>query len=102
MRRVLIALVLTMICAGCNEQKAPKLAAEGSIVGEGTIHRGVGPECPDTWHIATADGRMLWPIDDPAFHVDGLRVRFAARERHGAASICMTGTIVELTSIKKI
>ncbi len=102
MKAALIAIALALTTAGCTAQNAQRHPDTGSIVGAGTIHRGVGPECPDTWHIATADGRTLWPVDDVAFQVEGLRVRFKARERQGAVGICMAGTIVDLTHIEKI
>ncbi len=84
-------------CKGSNP--APPLP--GAFAGEGVVHRGVGPECPNVWRITTPDGRMLWPVEDARFHVEGLRVRFSARARADVASTCMAGTIVELTSIER-
>ena len=101
MKRVWVVIALVMMTGGCNQQEAGTPAADGSLAGVGTIHRGVGPECPDTWHVATADGRMLWPVTDATFQVDGLKVRFAARPNPGAMSTCMAGTIVEFTSLQK-
>jgi putative lipoprotein len=100
MKRALVAIALTVVIVGCTGPGANP-AGDGAIVGEGTVHKGVGPECPETWHIATAEGRMLWPVEDPELQVEGLRVRFAAREKKDAASICMAGTIVEWTSLEK-
>ena len=80
----------------------PCAKTDGTIDGEGVVRQGVGPECPQTWHVATEDGRMLWPLDDPAFQEDGLRVRFTARPRADAVSICMAGTMVEFISIRKL
>jgi hypothetical protein len=101
MRRVLIAIAIAATCAGCYEQGAQNVAPPGSISGEGTIRRGVGPECPDTWCIETADGGKLWPVNDPVFQVDGLRVRYTAQKNEGAMSICMAGTNVNFTLIRK-
>jgi len=97
MKRALLVFALAMMGAACKEPKAP----DGSITGEGIVHRGVGPECPDTWHVATADGRMLWPVENAALQVEGLRVRFTAREKKDAMSTCMAGTIVEFVSLEK-
>jgi hypothetical protein len=96
MKRTLIVFAVAMISAGCNEPKTP----EGSIAGEGVVHRGVGPECPDTWHVATTDGKMYWPIADASFQVEGMHVRFSVRET-GAMSTCMAGTNVVFLSMKK-
>ena len=103
-RLALIALIpLVLGAAGpCSQDESvPASGIPGTIEGEGTIHQGVGPECPQTWHIATPDGRTLWPVADPAFQVEGLRVRFVARENHDRSSICMAGTIVDVISIRK-
>ena len=103
-RLVLIALIPLLLGASgpCSESESvPASGIPGAIEGEGAIHQGVGPECPQTWHIATSDGRTLWPIDDPAFQVEGLRVRFVARENHDRSSICMAGTMVDVISIRK-
>ena len=96
MRVILCAFALAMV-VGCNETKAP----ENAIVGEGVVHRGVGPECPELWHVATADGKMFWPIADTDFQVEGLRVKFAVRES-GAMSTCQAGTNVQFLSLKKL
>lgn len=98
LRHLLIVLSLALLALA----NGPCRDATGAIEGEGTIHQGVGPECPSTWHIATADGRMLWPVEDPAFQQDGLRVRFSVRERRDAASICMAGTMVEVVSLRRL
>jgi heat shock protein HslJ len=100
-RRVLTALAFAVICAGCEEQRAPAASAVGSISGEGAIRRGVGPECADTWSVETADGDLLWPVNDPALQIDGLRVRFTARKNEGAMSLCMAGTNVDFTQIER-
>jgi hypothetical protein len=73
----------------------------GVIAERGVVHQGIAPECPNVWRIDTADGRMLWPVDKPEFQVEGLRVRFTARERNDLATTCMAGTVVELISIEK-
>jgi hypothetical protein len=94
-----------IVLAGC----ALALAAAGpcgerddALTGEGTIQRGVGPECPNTWHVATADGQMLWPVEDPALQQEGLRVRYSARPVPDRVSICMAGTIVEFVSLRRL
>ena len=92
---VLLALVAAGPCTGPP-------SGGGALSGEGVVHQGVGPECPTTWHIATSDGRKLWPLNDPAFQVEGLRVRFSARERLDTASICMAGTMVDVVTIEKL
>ena len=103
-RLALIAVIPLLLGAAgpCSEDDFnPASGIPGAIEGEGTIHQGVGPECPQTWHIATSDGRTLWPVTDVAYQVEGLRVRYVARENRDAASICMAGTIVEVISIRK-
>ncbi len=94
-----ITFPLLVALAGPCSQTEP---GDRTIEGEGTVHQGVGPECPQTWHISTSDGRMYWPVEDPAFQQEGLRVRFAVRERPDMVSICMAGTIVDVISIRKI
>jgi len=101
MRPILLLALLAMgagPCAGPNQtQPAP-----GTFDGEGVVHQGVGPECPSIWRITTTDGRMLWPVEDSAFHVEGLRVRFSAKEKPDMASTCMAGTIVQVLTIQKL
>jgi len=97
MRKLLLVCAIAILIAGCNETKAP----EGAIVGEGVVHRGVGPECPELWHVATSDGKMYWPIADTDMQVEGLRVKFAVRET-GAMSTCQAGTNVQFLSLKKL
>lgn len=92
--------ILLMVALVCGISGASCLQSGDSLAGEGTVHRGVGPECPDVWHIATGQG-MLWPVEDPAFQIEGLRVRFKAREV-STASICMAGKTVEFDSIEKL
>jgi hypothetical protein len=92
---VVIPLALMLITSGSC------LPTDDVIEGEGTIHHGVGPECPGTWRVTSSDGRMLWPVEDPAFQQEGLRVRFTAQAR-GEASICMAGTPVKFVSLQKI
>lgn len=72
------------------------------IQGEGTMGRGVGPECLQTWYIRANGGQQYWPVEDPAFHQEGLRVRFKVRKKADAVSICMAGTIVEIVSLQKL
>lgn len=108
MKRLLLAAAFPLLlgatgpCMGSKAGVQPVSEVEPTSEEEGTIHQGVGPECPLTWHIATSDGRMLWPVDDPAFQQEGLRVRFTVRERTDMLSICMAGTIVDVISIRKI
>ena len=100
MRRIaLIVTVPLLLGAGPCSNKSP---TSGSIAGEGVVHRGVGPECPQTWHIATANGEIYWPLENPAFQQEGLRVRFSIRPRTEMASICMAGTMVEVISVEKL
>ena len=99
MRRLLLVAVLAMGAGPCPKQTPPE---PGSFDGEGVIHQGVGPECPNIWRITTTDGRMLWPVEDTEFQVEGLRVKFSAREKPEMASICMAGTIVQVLSIQKL
>jgi hypothetical protein len=73
-----------------------------TMSGEGVIHQGVGPECAQTWNITTSDGRVLWPVENPEFQQEGLRVRFKVRERKGTATICMAGTTVDVISLRKL
>jgi hypothetical protein len=104
MKRILaataLALAVTISAGGCSSTQKPDPG--DAIVGEGTVYRGVGPECPEVWHVATTQGAMLWPVDDTAFQVEGLPVRFRARERSGTASICMAGKNVEFTLLEKL
>ena len=104
MKRILLTLALASVLSlgtGCGATKGTPNSGE-TIIGEGIVHRGVGPECVDVWHVATAQGGMLWPIVDPALQVEGLRVRFTARERTDVASICMAGKNVEFTILEKL
>ena len=103
-RWMLVAVIPMVLGAAgtCSEtQPTSKPGTSGTIEGEGTIHQGVGPECPQIWHIATADGRKLWPVDDAAFQTEGLAVRFTVREAPDRMSICMAGTIVEVIALQK-
>jgi hypothetical protein len=95
---VAITLFGLAVAAGpCEGTAKPR----GSLAGEGTIHQGVGPECGTTWAVVTADGRTLWPVNDPAFQKEGLKVRFTARERPDMSSICQAGTIVEFITLEQ-
>ena len=98
MRHVTIGaiLILTLGAGPC----ASGPPGEGVFAGQGVVHKGVAPECPDQWRIDSLDGQSLWPLEKPEFQVEGLRVRFTARVRDGV-SICMTGTMVEVISIEK-
>jgi hypothetical protein len=93
--------ILFLVGAACSasSQTAPTV---GATAGEGVVRQGVGPECPRIWHIATASGDKYWPIENPAFQKDGLRVRFSVRPRTDLVSTCMAGTIVELIAIEEI
>lgn len=102
MNRTWWILALPVLVAAGPCSKTDPVSMPGALAGEGVVHLGVGPECPQTWHIATADGRILWPVNDPAFQQEGLRVRFSARERTDLASICMAGTIVDVITIEKL
>lgn len=101
MRRIFFVALLAMGAGPCTGPKQTP-PAPGTFDGEGVIHQGVGPECPNVWRITTTDGRMLWPVEDASFHVEGLRVRFSAKEKPDMASTCMAGTIVEMLSITKL
>ncbi len=93
--RMAIPLALIILASGsCREN-------DGVIEGEGTVHLGVAPECPAIWRIDMTGGRMIWPIEDPAFQEEGVRVRFRARVKNEAVSICMAGTIVEIVSLQR-
>ncbi len=102
MRRMWMVVVLLALVLGCKEQDVKEAVPPGANIGAGMIHRGVGPECPDTWHIATPDGKMYWPVEDPKFQVDGMNVQFVVREKTGAMSTCMAGTIVTVLAIKPV
>jgi hypothetical protein len=53
------------------------------------------------WSIRTDDGRSLSPLSlSPEFMQDGLRVSVRTRPRPDMISKCMTGIIVEITSIE--
>jgi hypothetical protein len=102
MRYLLLAVaVIALTGAGGTCKDSGVTKGSDLIEGEGVIHRGVGPECPNVWHIATPDGRQYWPVENPEFQQDGLAVRFAVREKPGAVSICMAGTIVEVVTLRK-
>jgi hypothetical protein len=94
------ALALLLAAAGPCGERAGETG--GLLSGEGTIGRGVGPECPNTWHVATEDGRILWPVEDAALQQEGLRVRYSARPDPERASICMAGTIVQFLSLRRL
>ena len=96
MKRIVWVIACAALLAGCKASNVP----DGTIVGEGVVHRGVGPECPDLWHVAT-DGKMYWPIADTDFQVEGMRVKFAVRGT-GAMSTCQAGTNVQFLSLKKL
>jgi hypothetical protein len=100
-KRILFVALLAMGAGPCGEGKQNP-SEPGAFDGEGVVHQGVGPECPRIWRITTTDGRMLWPVEKPEFKVEGLRVKFTAREKPGMASTCMAGTIVEVLSIEKL
>jgi hypothetical protein len=102
MRRIVLALALAMVAgvsAGCQESET--VSVGDTIEGEGVMRQGVGPECPNQWHIATAEGQQLWPIDDPGFQKDGLRVKFRVRKRTDMMSNCQAGTTVEVISLER-
>ena len=91
---------LAAICS-CDQQREAPVAPADALSGAGTIRRGVGPECPDTWRVETEAGEQLWPVTDPALQVDGLPVRFEAQRNEGAMSFCMAGTNVEFTRLER-
>ena len=100
MRRIVLVALLAMGAGPCTGGKQNP-SEPGAFDGEGVIHQGVGPECPKIWRITTNDGRMLWPVENAEFQVEGLRVKFSAREKPNMGSFCMVGTIVEVLSIEK-
>ena len=103
MRRVLLGISLALVTGSCVGGESGTLGGTtGSVRGEGVVHRGVGPECPDQWHIATSGGQMYWPVEDPAFQEEGLRVRFEVRGRPDLMSTCQAGTMVDVVSIEKL
>lgn len=103
MKTILVVMALACgflpLTAGCASN-SHEVDSGVPIDGEGTVHQGVGPECPTVWHVATSKG-LLWPVEDPAFQIEGLRVRFKAREV-STASICMAGKTVEFDLIEKL
>jgi hypothetical protein len=104
MKRFILTTALAasfLLGPGCVPTKNNPGGDGGTISGDGVVHRGVGPECVDVWHVATKQGGMLWPVVDPAMQVDGLPVRFTARERTDVVSICMAGKNVEFTLLEK-
>lgn len=101
MRRLLTILLFAALAAGCREDATTEIHADGAHAGAGTIRRGIGPECPDTWVIETSNGLRLWPVDDPAFQKEGLAVRYAAQEQKGMMSICQAGTMVRFAMIER-
>jgi hypothetical protein len=106
MRHLIVPIALLLLigagpCSNDNSGPGTKPIA-GTVVGEGVVRQGVGPECPGTWAIVTEDGHTYWPVKDTAFQQEGLRVRFTARERSDMASFCMAGTIVDVISIEKL
>jgi hypothetical protein len=101
MKPYLLAIAVLALAGPCKGSNQTSLQA-GTFEGEGIIHQGVGPECPNVWRITTTDGRMLWPVENADFHVEGLRVHFAAREKADVASTCMAGTIVEVISLRRL
>ena len=105
MQRTVLSMALAASLAfgvGCVRTKSTPNGNGGTISGDGVVHRGVGPECVDVWHVATAQGGMLWPVVDPAMQVEGLHVRFTARERTDVVSMCMAGKNVEFTLLEKL
>jgi heat shock protein HslJ len=92
--------LLAVICTGCEEQRAPAAPAPASLSGEGTVRRGVGPECADTWSVETAERERLWPVTDPELQKEGLRVRFEAHGNEGFMSTCMAGMNVRFTRLE--
>lgn len=104
MKPILIAGPLFLLAAAagpCQKPENPGHPGTSSLEGSGTVHQGVGPECPSTWAVVTSDGRTLWPVNDPAFQKDGMKVRFTAQARTDMASICMAGTIVEFVTLRQ-
>ena len=98
MKRPLLAasLFLLAVAAGpCGE------STTDTIAGTGTISQGVGPECPNIWHVRPdAGGQILWPVENATFQKEGMQVRFTARARPDKASICMAGTIVDFLTME--
>jgi hypothetical protein len=101
MRLRLLLLFVFALAIGAGPCSEKPSSPSDAFEGEGVVHQGVGPECPKIWRITTDDGRMLWPVEDPAFQVEGLRVHFSARAKPHMASTCMAGTIVDLISLRK-
>lgn len=54
------------------------------------------------WKIVY-DNTSYEPVNlDPDYRVDGLRVEFSARLATDVGSLCMVGTLVEITSILRL
>lgn len=88
----LIGLLLLQSCAVENEDAVKSTGTVVFLSFEGGFYG-----------IKGDDGKNYDPTNLPQeFQKDGTRVRFAAKELTGRASVHMWGTIVELVTIQKI
>jgi len=101
MKSFFVAVSLFLLAVAAGPCQGPEKSADVALEGSGTIHQGVGPECPSTWAVVTAEGQTLWPVNDPAFQKDGMKVRYTARPRQDMVSTCMAGTIVEFVALRR-
>lgn len=93
---VLSLLLLLLACATSNR------SADGDVIeGRGTVQF---VELEGGFYgIVADDGQRYDPTNlDEAYEVDGLRVRFRARERDDLISVRMWGRMVEIISIERI
>lgn len=90
---LIISVVGCLLILSCS-----KLTEVDEEWGEwGTVSLGI------CWIIVSDDGIKYEPINlDEKFRSKDLRVRFEFEERNDMDSVCMQGSIIELTKIEKL
>ena len=92
-KSLVIMVVGCLLLVGCS-----KITDEDEQWGEkGTVSLGI------CWIIVSGDSVVYEPINlDEEFKVEDLSVKFEYKERNDMVSICMQGSIIELTRIEKL
>ena len=87
----LVILAVLMVIKPCT----PSIRDQGTVVYR-NLEGGF-------WGIVSVEGKKYLPMNfDPAFHKDGLHIKFKARKEKNVFTTTMWGTPIHIISVKKV